>query len=64
MRALLLACALALVAASTAAAGTVSGRTFDPNRDTVDCGAGHDRAYVSRNDRVTGCETVIYGSPD
>jgi hypothetical protein len=38
--------------------------SFDPNRDTVDCGPGRDRAYVSRNDRVTGCETVSYGSPD
>jgi hypothetical protein len=38
--------------------------SFDPNRDTVDCGPGRDRAYVSRNDRVTGCETVTYGSPD
>lgn len=38
--------------------------SYDPNRDTVDCGAGRDRAYVSRNDRVTGCETVTYGSPD
>jgi hypothetical protein len=38
--------------------------SFDPNRDTVDCGPGRDRAYVSRNDRVTGCEIVTYGSPD
>jgi RTX calcium-binding nonapeptide repeat (4 copies) len=38
--------------------------SFDPDRDTVDCGTGHDRAYVSRTDRVTGCETVSYGSPD
>jgi hypothetical protein len=38
--------------------------SYDPDRDTVDCGPGSDRAYVSRNDRVTGCETVTYGSPD
>jgi hypothetical protein len=34
-----------------------------PGRDTVDCGSGRDSAYVSRDDRVTGCETVTYGSP-
>jgi hypothetical protein len=39
-------------------------RSFDPHRDTVDCGPGSDTAYLSRNDRVTGCETVAYGSPD
>jgi hypothetical protein len=38
--------------------------SFDPNRDNVDCGMGRDRAYVSRNDRVTRCENVTYGSPD
>jgi hypothetical protein len=38
--------------------------SYDPDRDTVDCGPGSDTAYVSRNDRVTGCETVVYGSPD
>jgi hypothetical protein len=36
----------------------------EPNPDVVGCGAGHDRAYVSRNDRVSGCEVVIYGWPD
>jgi hypothetical protein len=39
-------------------------RTTDQDRDLVSCGLGHDRAYVSHNDRVTGCETVSYGSPD
>jgi hypothetical protein len=39
-------------------------QSTDSDRDTVDCGPGRDRAYVSRNDRVTRCETVIYGSPD
>jgi hypothetical protein len=38
--------------------------SFDPHRDTVDCGPGRDRAFVSPNDRVTRCETVTYGSPD
>lgn len=47
-----------------AAAGDDTVWSFDPNGDTVDCGPGRDRAYVSRNDRVTGCETVTYGSPD
>jgi hypothetical protein len=47
-----------------AAAGDDEVWSFDPNPDTVDCGPGRDRAYVSRNDRVTGCETVTYGSPD
>lgn len=27
-------------------------------RDTVDCGAGHDTAYVDRKDRVSHCELV------
>jgi hypothetical protein len=38
--------------------------SYDPDRDTVDCGPGNDRAYISRNDRVTGCETVTYGRPE
>ena len=38
--------------------------SFDPHRDTVDCGSGSDTAYVSRNDRVTACETVSYQTPD
>jgi hypothetical protein len=38
--------------------------SYDPGRDGVDCGPGGDRAYVSRNDRVTSCETITYGSPD
>jgi hypothetical protein len=39
-------------------------RTTDQDRDLVSCGLGHDWAHVSHNDRVTGCETVSYGSPD
>ena len=39
-------------------------RSSDADRDAVRCGPGHDRAYVSRNDRVSGCEVVIYGWPD
>jgi hypothetical protein len=39
-------------------------QSTDSDRDTVDCGTGRDRAYVSRNDRVTRCETVIYGRRD
>jgi hypothetical protein len=38
--------------------------SFDPDRDSVDCGTGRDRAYVSPNDRVTHCETITSGSPD
>jgi Ca2+-binding RTX toxin-like protein len=33
----------------------------DGRRDSVDCGAGCDRAEVDRIDRVTGCETVDAG---
>jgi hypothetical protein len=47
-----------------AGAGDDTVWSFDPGRDTVDCGPGSDRASVSHNDRVTGCETVSYGSPD
>jgi hypothetical protein len=39
-------------------------RSSDTDRDLVACGKGHDRAYVSRNDRVSGCEVVTYGWPD
>jgi len=39
-------------------------RASDRHRDVVDCGPGHDRAYVSRNDRVRRCEIVTYGWPD
>jgi RTX calcium-binding nonapeptide repeat (4 copies) len=35
----------------------------DHDRDVVRCGSGHDRAYVSRNDRVSGCEIVTLGWP-
>jgi hypothetical protein len=38
-------------------------RASDEDRDIVDCGAGHDHAYVSRNDRVSRCEVVTYGWP-
>jgi hypothetical protein len=38
-------------------------RATDPDRDTVRCGAGHDQAYVSGNDRVSGCEVISYGWP-
>lgn len=38
--------------------------SYDPDRDSVDCGPGRDRAYVSRNDRVTRCESVTHGSPE
>jgi Ca2+-binding RTX toxin-like protein len=47
----------------SAGPGNDAVQTSDADRDTVDCGAGHDRAYVSRNDRVTGCEIVTYGGP-
>jgi hypothetical protein len=32
-------------------------------RDVVRCGPGHDRAFVSRTDRVSGCEVIRYGEP-
>lgn len=32
----------------------------DPHRDVVRCGRGNDRAVVRANDRVFGCERVIY----
>jgi Ca2+-binding RTX toxin-like protein len=32
----------------------------DPDRDLVRCGRGKDRASVSGNDRVFGCERVVY----
>jgi Ca2+-binding RTX toxin-like protein len=38
-------------------------RATDPDRDVVGCGAGRDRAFVSGNDRVAGCELVHYGWP-
>jgi Ca2+-binding RTX toxin-like protein len=30
----------------------------DQSSDTVECGAGTDRAAVDRNDRVSGCEII------
>jgi hypothetical protein len=38
-------------------------RASDADRDVVDCGAGRDRAFVSRGDRVADCEVVTYGWP-
>jgi hypothetical protein len=38
-------------------------RSSDAARDVVGCGAGRDRAFVSRNDRVAGCELVHHGWP-
>jgi Ca2+-binding RTX toxin-like protein len=35
-------------------------RATDADRDIVDCGAGRDRASVSGEDRVVGCELVHY----
>jgi hypothetical protein len=35
---------------------TISAR--DGVRDTIDCGAGHDKATVDRRDTVKSCETV------
>jgi hypothetical protein len=43
------------------AAGFGADRITD--RDVVGCGAGRDRAFVSRGDRVAGCEVVSYGWP-
>jgi Ca2+-binding RTX toxin-like protein len=37
-------------------------RASDPDRDIVYCGPGNDRAFISRRDRVSGCERVTYGS--
>jgi len=34
-------------------------RSDDRRRDLVDCGPGHDTAYIDRRDRAKGCETVI-----
>lgn len=34
----------------------------DPDRDTVRCGPGNDHAFISRRDRVFGCERVTYSS--
>jgi uncharacterized repeat protein (TIGR01451 family) len=34
-------------------------RAQDGRRDTVDCGPGHDVAYVDRVDRISGCERII-----
>jgi RTX calcium-binding nonapeptide repeat (4 copies) len=33
-------------------------RVADRDRDTVDCGSGHDRVVADRRDRLTDCETV------
>jgi Ca2+-binding RTX toxin-like protein len=38
-------------------------RASDEDRDVVRCGSGNDHAYVSRNDRVSGCEIVTFGWP-
>ena len=38
-------------------------RASDPDRDSVRCGRGNDRAFISRSDRAFGCERVVYGWP-
>jgi hypothetical protein len=38
-------------------------RAADPKGDRIECGAGRDVAYVSRRDRVIGCERVVLGWP-
>jgi RTX calcium-binding nonapeptide repeat (4 copies) len=39
-------------------------RAGDEARDLVRCGSGHDRVFVSRTDRVRGCEQATLGWPD
>ena len=36
-------------------------RASDPDRDTVRCGRGNDRVFISGRDRVFGCERVAHG---
>jgi hypothetical protein len=47
-----------------AGAGNDLIRASDEDRDVVRCGSGRDRVFVSRKDRVRGCERVTFGWPE
>ena len=38
-------------------------RSFDSERDRVDCGTNRDRARADRQDRLRGCEVVLHDPP-
>jgi hypothetical protein len=37
-------------------------RAADGEKDTIDCGTGHDHAIVDHDDKLVGCELVTYAS--